>query len=147
KHFITDKTQAERAFKSIKAELEARLKELEKEGKNLEAERLKRRTNYDLAMIREVGYCNGIENYSRHFSGHAPGEPPETLLSYFPHDAGGLPDFLTIIDESHVSIPQIGGMYAGDQARKKTLVEHGFRLPSARDNRPLQFDEFEERTG
>lgn len=147
KHFITDKEQSERAFKTIKAELEARLKELEKEGKNLEAERLKRRTNYDLAMIREIGYTNGIENYSRHFSGHAPGEPPDTLLSYFPHKPDGSADFLTIIDESHVTVPQLNGMYAGDQSRKKTLVEHGFRLPSARDNRPLKFDEFEERIG
>lgn len=147
KHFITDKAQSERAFKTIKVELEERLEELKKEGKNLEAERLKRRTTYDLAMIREIGYTNGIENYSRHFSGHAPGEPPDTLLSYFPHKADGTPDFLTIIDESHVTIPQIGGMYAGDQSRKKTLVEHGFRLPSARDNRPLQFKEFEERVG
>ncbi len=145
KHFITDKAQVERAFQSIKAELEQRLAELKKEGKNLEAERLKRRVTYDLAMIREVGYCNGIENYSRHFSGHAPGEPPDTLLSYFPHKADGTADFLTVIDESHVAIPQIGGMYAGDQSRKKTLVEHGFRLPSACDNRPLTFGEFEER--
>ncbi len=147
KHFITDKDQVERAFKSIKAELESRLQELAKEGKNLEAERLKRRTNYDLAMIREIGYCNGIENYSRHFSGKLPGEPPDSLLSYFPHTKDGKPDFLTIIDESHVTIPQLGGMFAGDQSRKKTLVEHGFRLLSACDNRPLQFDEFKERIG
>lgn len=147
KHFITDKDQVDRAFKSIKAELDVRLKELAKEGKNLEAERLKRRTTYDLAMIREIGYCNGIENYSRHFSGMLPGEPPDSLLSYFPHKKDGSPDFLTIIDESHVTIPQIGGMYAGDQSRKKTLVEHGFRLPSAQDNRPLQFSEFKERIG
>ncbi|MDE1874458.1 MAG: excinuclease ABC subunit UvrB [Patescibacteria group bacterium] len=147
KHFITDKEQVERAFTTIKAELEARLKELAAQGKTLEAERLKRRTNYDLALIREVGYCNGIENYSRHFSGKAPGEPPDTLLSYFPHKADGSPDFLTIIDESHVTIPQLNGMYAGDQSRKKTLVEHGFRLPSACDNRPLTFEEFETRVG
>ncbi len=147
KHFITDKDAAERAFKTIKAELEARLAELAKEGKMLEAERLKRRTNYDLAMIREVGYTNGIENYSRHFSGKAPGEAPDTLLSYFPHKADGTPDFLTVIDESHVSVPQINGMFAGDQSRKNTLVEHGFRLPSAKDNRPLKFAEFEERVG
>jgi len=147
KHFITDKEQSARAFKTIKAELDARLEELIKEGKNLEAERLKRRTTYDLAMIREIGYTNGIENYSRHFSGHAPGEPPDTLLSYFPHKADGTPDFLTIIDESHVTVPQIGGMQAGDASRKKTLVEHGFRLPSAIDNRPLKFAEFEERVG
>ena len=147
KHFITDKAQAERAFKAIKEELDLRLIELKKEGKNLEAERLKRRTTYDLAMIREVGYCNGIENYSRHFAGKAAGEPAESLLSYFPHNADGTPDFLTIIDESHVTIPQIGGMYAGDQSRKNTLIEHGFRLPSARDNRPLQFSEFEKSIG
>jgi excinuclease ABC subunit B len=147
KHFITDKGQIERAFNSIKAELEQRLEELKKEGKNLEAERLKRRTNYDLAMIREIGYCNGIENYSRHFSGKLPDEPPDSLLSYFPHKADGSADFLTVIDESHVTIPQIGGMYAGDQSRKKTLVEHGFRLPSACDNRPLKFDEFEGKVG
>ncbi|MDO8579601.1 MAG: excinuclease ABC subunit UvrB [bacterium] len=147
KHFITDKAESDRALKTIKAELETRLGELKKEGKLLEAERLKRRTNYDLAMIREVGYCNGIENYSRHFSGHLPGEPPDTLLSYFPHKPDGSADFLTIIDESHVTIPQIGGMYGGDQSRKNTLIEHGFRLPSARDNRPLKFNEFEERVG
>lgn len=147
KHFITDKAQVEKAFKSIKAELDRRLEELKAEGKPLEAERLKRRVSYDLAMIREVGYTNGIENYSRHFSGMAPGEPPDTLLSYFPHKADGTPDFLTIIDESHVTLPQIGGMQAGDASRKKTLIEHGFRLPSAADNRPLKFDEFEERVG
>lgn len=147
KHFITDKDQVERAFKSIKAEADARVEELKKSGKILEAERLKRRTSYDLAMIREIGYCNGIENYSRHFSGKLPGEPPDTLLSYFPHKADGTPDFLTVIDESHVTVPQVGGMYAGDQSRKKTLVEHGFRLPSACDNRPLKFEEFEERIG
>ncbi len=147
KHFITDKNQVERAFNQIKEELEQRLTELKAEGKNLEAERLKRRTNYDLAMIKQVGYCNGIENYSRHFSGKKPGEAPDTLLSYFPHRPDGTPDFLTIIDESHVTIPQIGGMYAGDQSRKKTLVEHGFRLPSAKDNRPLMFAEFEKRVG
>ena len=145
KHFITDKTESDGALKTIKAELETRLEELKSESKLLEAERLKRRTNYDLAMIREVGYCNGIENYSRHFSGHLPGQPPDTLLSYFPHKPDGSADFLTIIDESHVTIPQIGGMYGGDQSRKNTLIEHGFRLPSARDNRPLKFDEFENR--
>jgi len=147
KHFITDKDQSAKAFKTIKSELEARLLELQKEGKNLEAERLKRRTTYDLAMIREIGYTNGIENYSRHFSGHISGEPPDTLLSYFPHKADGTPDFLIIIDESHVTVPQIGGMQAGDASRKKTLIEHGFRLPSAADNRPLKFSEFEERVG
>ncbi|MEK7494386.1 MAG: helicase-related protein, partial [Patescibacteria group bacterium] len=105
------------------------------------------RTNYDLAMIQEIGYCNGIENYSRHLSGKKPGEAPETLLSYFPHTPDGKPDFLTIIDESHVTLPQLRGMYAGDQSRKKTLVEFGFRLPSALDNRPLRYEEFYERVG
>jgi len=147
KHFVTPVEERQRAIDDIRAELDERLKVFEKEGKLLEGERLKRRTRYDLAMIEEVGYCNGIENYSRHFSGKKAGEPPETLLSYFPHKADGSPDFLTIIDESHVTIPQIRGMYAGDQSRKKTLVEHGFRLPSACDNRPLQFDEWEKRVG
>jgi len=147
KHFITDDEASKRAFKSIKTELEKRLKELKKEGKLLEAERLKRRTNYDLALIREIGYTNGIENYSRHFSGKKAGDAPYTLLDYFPRQKDGKADFLTIIDESHVTIPQIGGMYAGDKARKDTLIEHGFRLPSARDNRPLKFNEFEERVG
>jgi excinuclease ABC subunit B len=147
KHFITDKDQATRALGTIKAELENRLKEFASEGKLLEAERIKRRTSYDLALIREVGYCNGIENYSRHFSGKSAGEPPDTLLSYFPRNPDGTADFLTIIDESHVTVPQLGGMFAGDASRKKNLVEHGFRLPSACDNRPLKFDEFQARIG
>ncbi len=147
KHFITSEDQKKRAIKSIKLEITSRMKELEKQGKTLEAERLKRRTSYDLALIREVGYCNGIENYSRHFSGRVAGEAPDTLLSYFPRKADGSTDFLTIIDESHVTVPQIGGMYAGDASRKKTLIEHGFRLPSAADNRPLKFNEFDERVG
>ena len=147
KHFISTKEQSQRAFKTIKAELTKRLKVLEKEGKLLEAERLKRRTSYDLALIREMGYCNGIENYSRHFSGKKEGEAPDTLLSYFPHKEDGSADFLTIIDESHVSVPQIGAMYAGDASRKQSLVEYGFRLPSAKDNRPLTFKEFEQRVG
>lgn len=147
KHFVTPEEQVKVAAKTIKSELSAQLKKFEKEGKLLEAERLKRRTTYDLAMIKEIGYCNGIENYSRHFSGKAPGEPPDTLLSYFPHKKDGSPDFLTIIDESHVTLPQIRGMHAGDASRKQTLVEHGFRLPSARDNRPLTFDEFKTRIG
>jgi excinuclease ABC subunit B len=147
KHFVTAQADRDRAVTSIKLELEEQLAKFEKEGKLLEAERLKRRTNYDLAMIRELGYCSGIENYSRHLSGHAPGEPPDTLLSYFPHKKDGSPDFLTIIDESHVTIPQLQGMYAGDASRKQTLVEFGFRLPSAKDNRPLQFDEFKTRIG
>jgi excinuclease ABC subunit B len=145
KHFITDKSKREQAITGIRHELQERLKELEAEGKVLEVERLKRRTTYDLAMMEEIGYCNGIENYSRHLSGKLPGEPPETLLSYFPHNEDGSPDFLTIIDESHVTLPQLRAMYAGDQSRKKTLVEFGFRLPSALDNRPLQFTEFLER--
>ncbi|MCX6717927.1 MAG: excinuclease ABC subunit UvrB [Candidatus Taylorbacteria bacterium] len=157
KHFITDKEQQERAVKSIKTELEERLKELKNEGKEFEAQRLKRRTTYDLALIKEVGYCNGIENYSRHFSGKAKGDAPDTLLSYFPtrrrlvQTSRGQtqtieePDFLTIIDESHVTIPQIRGMYAGDESRKNTLVGYGFRLPSAKDNRPLKFNEFDTR--
>ncbi len=158
KHFITDKSQLQRVITGIREELAGRLAELDKAGKILEAERLKRRTSYDLSMIAEIGYCNGIENYSRHFSGKAEGEPPDTLLSYFPHlpvktgdPAAGLPlgkaDFLTIIDESHVTVPQLNGMYAGDRSRKDTLVEHGFRLPSARDNRPLRFEEFIQRVG
>ncbi|MDO8572578.1 MAG: excinuclease ABC subunit UvrB [bacterium] len=147
KHFVTPEDQKKVALKTIKLELAGQLKKFEKEGKLLETQRLKRRTTYDLAMIREVGYCNGIENYSRHFSGKAPGEPPDTLLSYFPHKKDGTPDFLTIIDESHVSIPQIRGMQAGDASRKQTLIDHGFRLPSARDNRPLTFDEFNARVG
>lgn len=147
KHFITNEAEKTRAIKKIKAELASQLKKFEKEGKLLEAERIKRRTTYDLAMIREVGYCSGIENYSRHMSGRAEGSAPDTLLSYFPRTKDGKPDFLTVIDESHVSIPQIGGMYAGDQSRKKTLVEFGFRLPSAMDNRPLRAEEFHERVG
>ena len=147
KHFITKKDERERAIRDIKEELKIQLKKLEKEGKLLEAERLKRRTNYDLAMIKEVGYCSGIENYSRHFSGKSEGEPPETLLSYFPHNEDGTPDFLTIIDESHVTLPQLRAMHRGDASRKTTLVEHGFRLPSAKDNRPLRYEEFVERIG
>ncbi|MEX0917513.1 MAG: excinuclease ABC subunit UvrB [Candidatus Paceibacterota bacterium] len=147
KHFVTPEAERKRAMDDIKEELKERLQTLNQEGKILEAERLKRRTNYDLALIREVGYCNGVENYSRHFDGRAPGEPPSTLLSYFPHKSDGTPDFLTVIDESHVTVPQIGGMYAGDRSRKDTLVAHGFRLPSAVDNRPLTFGEFEERVG
>ena len=147
KHFITNEEDKKRAIKSITAELGQQLKRLKNEGKMLEAERLKRRTTYDLSLIKEVGYCNGIENYSRHFSGVLAGKPPDTLLSYFPHKTDGTPDFLTIIDESHVTIPQLNGMYAGDASRKKNLIEHGFRLPSASDNRPLKFPEFEERVG
>ncbi len=147
KHFLTEKSQRDRAIKIIKKELADTLKKFEKEGKLLEADRLKRRTNYDMAMIREVGYCSGIENYSRPLSGRPAGAAPDTLLSYFPKTKDGKPDFLTIIDESHVTLPQLRGMQAGDFSRKKTLVEHGFRLPSAVDNRPLNFKEFEERIG
>ncbi len=147
KHFVANEDERLRAADDIKRELEERLAELKREEKPLEHERLKRRTTHDLAMIREMGYANGIENYSRHFDGRAPGQPPDTLLSYFPHKADGSADFLTIIDESHVTVTQIGGMYAGDRSRKDVLVEYGFRLPSARDNRPLRFEEFEERIG
>ncbi len=145
KHFVTAENERGRAYRDIKKELNSQLKYFKKEEKVLEHERIKRRTQYDLALIREVGYCNGIENYSRHFDGRKEGEPPHTLLSYFPHKENGNPDFLTIIDESHVTIPQLRAMFAGDKSRKKTLVKYGFRLPSAIDNRPLNFDEFEER--
>ncbi len=143
KHFVTPEDERKVAIADIQIELDEQLKKFKKEGKLLEAERLRRRTQHDLALMREVGYCNGIENYSRHFDRRKPGEAPYTLLSYFPHKADGTPDFLTIIDESHVTIPQINGMFAGDRSRKDTLVEHGFRLPSAVDNRPLKFAEFE----
>ena len=147
KHFVSDKEAQESAIVSIEKELAERLSELDAQGKVLEYERLRRRTLQDLALIKEIGYCNGIENYSRHFDRRIPGEAPYTLLSYFPRAIDGVPDFLTVIDESHVTVSQIGGMYAGDRSRKDTLVEHGFRLPSARDNRPLTFEEFEERVG
>jgi len=176
KHFITEEGKKKRALVEIRKELNQQLKKFEKEGKLLEAERIKRRTNYDLAMIREIGYCNGIENYSRHLSGKKEGESPETLLSYFPRmvpeksqehalgrsrsvpknqESSGsnedshehAPGFLTIIDESHVTLPQLQGMYGGDASRKNTLVEYGFRLPSAKDNRPLKYEEFSERIG
>jgi excinuclease ABC subunit B len=151
KHFITSDSARESAIKSIKAELDSQLKYFEKEKKVLEYDRLKRRTTYDIAMIREMGFCSGIENYSRHLSGKKEGEAPETLISYFPHkkDAKGnkVPDFLLMIDESHVTLPQLRAMYAGDQSRKSTLVEFGFRLPSAKDNRPLRYEEFLERVG
>lgn len=147
KHFVTNEEERTRAIEDIKLELEEQLARFKREAKPLEAERLKRRTLHDLALIRELGYTSGIENYSRHFDGRKPGEPPFTLLSYFPHKKDGSPDFLTVIDESHVTVSQIGGMYAGDKSRKDNLVEYGFRLPSARDNRPLRFEEFEERVG
>jgi excinuclease ABC subunit B len=143
---MTDKVEVDRAVKDIKKELDVTLKKFEKAGKLLEEERLRRRTNYDLAMIREVGYCSGIENYSRHFAGKKEGEAPDTLLSYFPHNADGTPDFSLFIDESHQTVPQIRAMYNGDQARKQNLVDFGFRLPSAKDNRPLKYEEFEKIT-
>lgn len=147
KHFLTDEKTMSKAIKNISAELETQIKKFDKSGKLLEADRIKRRTMQDMAMMREVGYCSGIENYSRHLSGKSEGEAPETLLSYFPHDHKGNPEFLTVIDESHVTLPQLHGMYAGDQARKTNLVNFGFRLPSALDNRPLQFEEFQKRVG
>ncbi|MBA2691921.1 MAG: excinuclease ABC subunit UvrB [Rubrobacter sp.] len=135
-HFVTDEDKLVRATKDIEAELEEQHAELEKEGKVLEAYRLRQRTQYDLEMMRELGYCSGIENYSRHMDGRPPGSTPYTLLDYFPDD------YVTFVDESHITLPQVRGMYNGDQSRKGTLVEHGFRLPSAKDNRPLTFDEF-----
>ncbi len=138
-HFVTSKERLEAAMFSIKAELKERLTELGSAGRLLEAQRLEQRTEFDLEMIAELGYCNGIENYSRHLTGRRPGEPPPTLLDYFPED------FILFIDESHISVPQARGMYRGDRSRKKTLVEFGFRLPSALDNRPLRFEEFEAR--
>lgn len=147
KHFVSDKDQQVMALQTIRAELDVRLKELLDKGKLLEADRLKRRTQYDLAMIEEIGYCSGIENYSRHFSGKKPGEAPDSLLEYFPKKPDGSPDFLTMIDESHVTLPQLRAMYAGDQARKGTLIDFGFRLPSALDNRPMRYEEFETRVG
>src|ERR671933_64485 len=136
KHFVTDRPTLERAVKVIRDELAGRLKELRDAGKLLEAQRLESRTNFDIEMMLEIGTCAGIENYSRHLSGRAQGERPACLFDYFPDD------FLVVVDESHVTLPQIGGMFNGDRARKLTLVEYGFRLPSALDNRPLMFDEF-----
>jgi excinuclease ABC subunit B len=138
-HFVTSKEILSRAMATIKDELKERLAFFEKERRLVEAQRLEQRTMFDLEMISELGYCNGIENYSRHLTGRSAGEPPPTLLDYFP------PDFILFADESHITIPQIGGMYRGDRSRKETLVEFGFRLPSALDNRPLQFDEFDRR--
>lgn len=145
KHFLTEGEKKERAIKEIEKEMKQVVKKFEKEGKLLEAERIKRRTQNDLAMMREIGYCSGIENYSRPLSGKKAGSAPETLMSYFPHDKNGKPEFLTIIDESHVTLPQLHGMYAGDASRKKTLIDFGFRLPSAADNRPLRYEEFVKR--
>lgn len=136
RHFVTPQERLEAACQDIKAELEARLTELETQNKLLEAQRLEQRCRYDLELLQEVGYCNGVENYSRHLAGRQPGAPPECLVDYFPDD------WLLVIDESHVTVPQLRGMYNGDQARKKVLIEHGFRLPSAADNRPLKAEEF-----
>ncbi|MFA5085971.1 MAG: excinuclease ABC subunit UvrB [Candidatus Paceibacterota bacterium] len=144
KHYVLNEETKKEAIKGIREELEERLKFFEKEGKILEYERLKRRINYDLEMIENIGYCQGIENYSRHFDGRKKGEPPFTLIDYF---RMADPDFLTVIDESHVTIPQIGGMYFGDKSRKKSLIDYGFRLESAYDNRPLEYAEFERLTG
>ena len=138
-HYVTERERMLKAIVGIEEELDDRLAHLEGNGKLLEAQRLRMRTNYDLEMMREVGFCSGIENYSRHLDGRAPGEAPYTLLDYFPQD------YLTIVDESHVTVPQIGGQYEGDHSRKEVLVEHGFRLPSAKDNRPLRFDEWLEK--
>lgn len=146
KHFVSTKPQILEAIKNIQAELRDRLAYFKKEKQWLEAERLERRTRYDIEMLRTLGYCHGIENYSRHLTGKLAGEAPDSLISYFPQK-DGQPDFLTIIDESHIAIPQIRGMYNGDQARKKNLVQYGWRLPSALDNRPLRFNEFEKRIG
>ena len=141
RHYVTPADKMRVAMGTIRAELDERLAELEKMGKLLEAQRLKMRTTFDLEMMEEMGFCNGIENYSRHMSGRPPGSRPFTLIDFFPSD------FLTIIDESHVAVPQIGGMYEGDRSRKTVLVEHGFRLPSALDNRPLKFPEFDALVG
>ena len=138
-HYVTPRSEMERAIAGIEAELEERLQELRSGEKLLEAQRLEQRTRYDLEMMREVGTCKGIENYSRHLTGRKPGEPPYCLLDFFPED------MLVVIDESHQTIPQLNAMYAGDYSRKRTLVDYGFRLPSALDNRPLRFDEFEAR--
>ncbi|MDN6428530.1 MAG: excinuclease ABC subunit UvrB, partial [Propionibacterium sp.] len=140
-HYVAGEERMARAIQSIEEELEDRLAWFESQGKLLEAQRLRMRTTYDLEMMKEIGTCSGIENYSRHIDGRGPGTPPHTLLDYFPED------FVLIIDESHVTVPQIGGMFEGDMSRKRTLVDHGFRLPSAMDNRPLKWEEFQERIG
>ncbi|WP_100840270.1 excinuclease ABC subunit UvrB [Kitasatospora fiedleri] len=140
-HYVAGPERMERAIGGIEAELEQTLARMEKQGKLLEAQRLRMRTTYDIEMLRQIGTCSGVENYSMHFDGREPGSPPNTLLDYFPED------FLLVIDESHVTVPQIGAMYEGDASRKRTLVEHGFRLPSAMDNRPLKWEEFQQRIG
>ncbi|MCX6760129.1 MAG: excinuclease ABC subunit UvrB [Candidatus Nealsonbacteria bacterium] len=147
KHFVSTRPIIEKAIKEIKKELKERLEYFETNKLYLEAERLRRRTMYDVEMIDSIGYCHGVENYSRHLTGKLAGEAAETLLSYFPFNKKGEPEFLTIIDESHISVPQISGMYQGDKARKQALVQYGWRLPSALDNRPLKFSEFEKRIG
>ena len=136
-HYVVPKERMEKAIKNIEIELEEQVKYFKGEDKLLEAQRIAERTNFDIEMMRETGFCSGIENYSRHLAGLAPGQPPNTLIDYFPDD------FIMMIDESHKTVPQIGGMYHGDQSRKRTLVDYGFRLPSALDNRPLSFEEFE----
>src|SRR5690606_10562267 len=136
-HYVTERQQLERAIAAIRAELAERLESFDKEGRFLEKQRIEERTMYDLEMLEQMGFCNGIENYSRHLTGPSPGQPPPTLVDYFPED------FLMIIDESHQTVPQLGAMYRGDRSRKETLVEHGFRLPSALENRPLKFQELE----
>ncbi len=140
-HFVTSRDRTKQAVESIKAELAWYRGQLESEGKVLEAHRLHQRTMFDLEMIKEIGYCHGIENYARHLTGRAPGDPPPTLLDYLPGDA------LMIVDESHQTVPQIRGMYHGDRSRKEVLVAYGFRLPSALDNRPLNFEEWQKRVG
>ena len=136
-HYVVPKERMEKAIKNIEIELEEQVKYFKEEGKLLEAQRIAERTNFDIEMMRETGFCSGIENYSRHLAGLPAGATPHTLMDYFPDD------FIIMIDESHKTVPQIGGMYHGDQSRKRTLVEYGFRLPSALDNRPLSFEEFE----
>ena len=136
-HYVVEKEKMDAAIENIKAELAERVKYFKSEDKLLEAQRIEERTNFDIEMMQETGFCSGIENYSRHLAGLPAGCPPYTLMDYFPDD------FLIIVDESHITIPQIRGMYAGDQSRKTTLVDYGFRLPSAKDNRPLNFSEFE----
>ena len=140
-HYVAGTDVIQRSIGTIEHELEERLKEFERQGKLLEAQRLRMRTTFDLEMLQQLGFCSGIENYSRHMDGRQPGEPPHTLLDFFPDD------FMLVIDESHVTVPQIGAMYEGDASRKRTLVDHGFRLPSAMDNRPLRWDEFKNRIG
>ena len=140
-HYVTEEDTLARAVVEIKQEMDERIALFEEQGKLLEAHRLRQRTEYDIEMLSELGFTSGIENYSRIFDGREPGSPPHTLIDYFPDD------FVVFVDESHQTIPQIGGMYEGDRSRKQTLVDHGFRLPSAMDNRPLKFDEYLDRVG